>query len=254
LSYGLASGDCVDAHCSAVIQLLSGTKLLDSVPLDFAASDATLIRHDGETGLFEESGAAWKAGKEESAVITAIQPIKLTSNRTGLLVHQVAGFEHIKRRHDLYIITDTKLKRVWSAADGVGPAWSAAEVMPADIGQADSIIYLEGFRPGGAEADTLIGRRLAWDEAKQELTERPLALLPAIRVGEFPNAEVARQAAAGSCLAEYWALPADRFGGPPSKVVLAFVAPGNQRIKTEMARPCEPGPVRRVAEFHAHDS
>jgi hypothetical protein len=123
-------------------------------------------------------------------------------------------------------------------------------VVPAETGQADEIIYLEGFRPGGAEVDSLTGRRLVWDEAKKELKDRALASLPAVIAGAFPNPEEAREAATASCLSEYWVLPADRVGGPVSKIVLALVATRPQQIKAEMARPCESPLTRKVADFH----
>ena len=78
-----------------------------------------------------------------------------------------------------------------------------------------------------------------------------MASLPAIISGEFPDAEAARQAAAGTCMAEYWVLPADRFGGAPSKVVLAMVAARRPIVEAEMARPCDEMPSRRLAEFRS---
>ena len=250
IAYGLAPGPCVEDRCAPVIQLLSGGKLLDSMVLDFAASDAALNRAEGDTGLAERPPIeAWTSGSEEGAVTTALQPVRLTAARTGLLVHQVAGFEHLKRRHDLLIVDDGKLKRVWSAAEGVGPAWSAAEVVPSGKRPIDEIIYLQGFRPGGAEADALTARRLVWDDTQQKLVVRALATLPAVAAGQFSSAKAARQAAADSCLAEYWVLPASRFGGTSSKFVLALVAARKQTIEAEMARPCAPPPTRRVAQF-----
>jgi hypothetical protein len=250
VTYGLAPGPCVESRCAPVIQLLSSGKLLDSIALDFAASEAALTREQGNSGLAELTPVeAWTAGSEEGAVTTALQSVRLTPARNGLLVHQAAGFEHIKRRHDLLVADGGKLKRVWSAAEGAGPAWSAAEVVPSGNGQTDEIIYLKGFRPGGSEADTLTARRLVWDDTKQELAVQPLAILPAVSAGEFSNVKTARQAAANSCLNEYWVLPANRFGGAASKFVLALVAARKQTIEAEMARPCEVRPARRMAKF-----
>jgi hypothetical protein len=118
-------------------------------------------------------------------------------------------------------------------------------------GQTDHVIYFEGYRPGGAESDALTARRLVWNEANQELTERPLATLPAVITEEFPDPEAARQASWGGCVEEYWVLPADRFGGAPSEFVLAFVAAQPETVESEMARPCEAGLARRMAQFHA---
>ena len=250
LAYGLAPGSCREGRCAPVIQLLSNGKLLDSTALDFAASEAVLIREEGESGLTERPPIeAWTAGSEEDAVTTALQLVRLTPARNGLLVHQAAGFEHVKRRHDLFVADGGKLKRVWSAAEGAGPVRSAAEVVPSVHGRTDEILLLEGFRPGGAEADTLTARRLVWNNKKQALAVRPLGMLPAVTAGEFPDAEAARQAAADSCLAEYWVLPAKNFGGATAKFVLALVAVHKQTIEAEMARSCEAQPARRMAKF-----
>ncbi len=250
VTYGLAPGSCTEGRCAPVIQLLSSGKLVDFIPLDFAASEAALTREEGNSGLAELTPVeAWTAGSEEGAVTTALQSVRLTPAGNGLLVHQTAGFEHIKRRHDLFVADGKKLKRVWSAAEGAGPAWSAAEVVPSGNGRTDEIIYLRGFRPGGTEADTLTARRLVWDDTKQELAVQPLAILPAVTTGEYSSVKTARRAAASSCLNEYWVLPANRFGGAASKFVLARVAARKQTIEAEMARPCEARPARRMAKF-----
>jgi hypothetical protein len=249
-TYGLAPGSCVEGRCALVIQLLSSGKLLDFIPLDFAASEPALTREEGNNGLAGFTPVeAWTAGSEEGAVTTALQSVRLTPARNGLLVHQAAGFEHVKRRHDLFVADAGKLERVWSAAEGAGPAWSAAEVVPSGKGRADEIIYLQGFRPGGAEADTLTARRLVWDDKRQKLVIQPLAMLPAVTAGEFSSVKTARRAAASSCLNEYWVLPANRFGGAASKFVLALVAVRKQTVEAEMARPCEARPARRMAKF-----
>lgn len=250
VTYGLAPGSCVEGRCAPVIQLLFNEKLLDSAALDFAASEAALTREEGNNGLAELTPVeAWTAGSEEGAVTTALQSVRLTPARNGLLVHQAAGFEHVKRRHDLFVADGGKLERVWSAAEGAGPAWSVAEVVPSGKGRTDEIIYLQGFRPGGAEADTLTARRLVWDDNKQKLVIQPLAILPAVTAGEFSSVKMARRAATSSCLNEYWVLPANRFGGAASKFVLALVAIRKQTVEAEMARSCEARPARRMAKF-----
>ena len=132
LSFGLAPGKCADAKCAAVVQLLANGKVIDSSPLDFAASDAQLnkgtadkLMGAGDPLQGEDALAAWTAGDGERAVATAVRPMKLSSERTALLVDQLAGFEHVKRRHYLYVADNKKLKRIWTGEESAGPAWSA---------------------------------------------------------------------------------------------------------------------------------
>lgn len=253
MSYALVPGTCSEGGCASLIQLWSGTKMLDSVALSFAASQAALSPETRENRLPVHSLEAWTAGMEEGTVTTAIQPVKLTSKRIGLLVHQAGGFEHVKRRHDLFLNDGGKLKRIWSAEEGVGPAWSAAEVRRAGIQSTDEVVYLEGFRPGGDEVDTLTGRRLAWNEATNDVTDQLLKRLPAITAGEYANVDAARQASSVSCMARYWVLPAERFGGKAGKSALAFVAVNEHDINEELARSCKGGAVRSKAEYASPD-
>ena len=252
LTFALVPGRCVAGKCPAAIELVSGQKLLDSAALEFAASDAKLVKEQGDTGLGASAGLeAWTAGTEEGAVTTAVQGVRLTATRVGLLIHQAGGFEHVKRRRDLFVADAGKLRKVWSVLDGAGPVRSAAYVVPAENRQYDEILYFDGLIPGGAEPDSLSAQRLAWDETSQALRANPMDSLPAVIAGEFPNVEAARSAQANACLAEYWVLPADRFGGSPARYVLAMVVPDRQNVDAEMARSCDGLPERRLAQFRS---
>lgn len=247
MAFGLAPGTCVNGQCAPVIQLLSGDEVIDSAPLGFAASAAELRHEEDDPGFDTGAGIeAWTAGTGEGAVTTAIQPVRLTRTRVGLLVHQAAGFEHVKRRHYLFVTDGQRLDEAWSAAEGVGPAWSAAYVVADPNGQSDQIVYFDGFRPGAADPDTLAALRMVWDSAAGGLVDGPTKDLPAVIAGDFPSAEAARDAALGTCLAAYWALPGERFGSEPGRVVLAMVVPEERMAEEEMARACDVTTPRRL--------
>jgi len=251
LRYGLAPGTCREGRCPAVIQLLAGQKLLDSAELTFAALDATLKKAEGDSGL--DTGTrleAWTAGREDWTVTTAVEGIKLTANRVGLLVHQVGGFEHLKRHYDLFVADAGKLRNVWSVQEGSGPVRSAAYVVTSESGLHQDIVYVEGFAPEEDKADSLEARRVAWDEATHEAKIRPVAVLPAVIVGEFPSARAAHAAASGTCIAEYWVVPAGSVGGTASAFALAMVVADRQGLAAEMARACDVKLARRIGEFH----
>jgi hypothetical protein len=246
LSYGLAPGKCVQDRCPAMIQLRSANKLLDSVALEFAASSADLKREEGEA----PDAAGWIAGSAEGEVTTQLHPVKLAAAGTALLVQQVGGFEHVKRRYDVFTHDGAKLQKIWSAAEGIGPAWSMATVVPARSGSREEIVYLQGFRPGGTSVDTLSASRLVWDDTQHALARQPTAQLPAIIAGEFASVTAARRAAAKEpCIAHYWVLPAERFGGKRGRLVVAEVAVSQRGIDAAFAHACSKPVKRRPATF-----
>jgi hypothetical protein len=170
--YGGAVG--LPTGCPMVIQLLSGRKVLDSVPLTFVASDAQLKKIDDANGLGTDAHLdAWTAGAQEGAVTTAVQAVKLTPNRVGLLVHQVGGFEHTKRHHDLFVVNAGKLRKAWSQQDGQGPAFSSADVVAVDGEQREEILYIAEFFSGAPELDKPRAQHLVWNESAGKLEEHP---------------------------------------------------------------------------------
>jgi hypothetical protein len=58
-----------------------------------------------------------------------------------------------------------------------------------------------------------------------------------------------RAAGSQACLADYWVLPAQRFGGTPARLVLAAVATDRHSADAEMTRPCDKPVRRRNAVF-----
>ena len=230
LSFGLAPGKCVEGKCAAIVQLLRSGKVIDAAPLGFAASGAQLNKGVAEkilgaTDPLDESDQlpTWTAGEGEASVTTAARSVKLSAGQFALLVDQTGGFEHVKRRHYLFISDDNTLKRVWTGEEGAGPAWSAAILVDSADGSGRQIVYLTGFQPGGENPDTLDAKRYGWDAAQKTLVERPLGALYAIVAGNFANVQAARAASAQPCLADYSAVPGRDLGIPGSRIVLAAV-------------------------------
>ncbi len=259
LSFGLAPGTCVDGKCPAVVQLLSSGKVIDSSPLDFAASGAQFNKGVAEKilGAGDPLNAAgslpvWTAGDGEGTVTTAGRHLKLSPDQSALLVDQSGGYEHVKRRHYLFIADGNKLKRVWTGEEGVGPAWSAAIVVDAADGLGQEIVYLTGFQPGGEAPDTVAATRYGWDAAQKTLAERPLGPLYAVVAGNFANPEAARAAAAQTCLADYSALPARDLGLPGPRIVLAAITTRRPLAEAALSRAdnCPASVTRRVVEVN----
>ena len=265
LSFALVAGACVQASCAAALELVRGGQRLDSTPLEFAASSAKLEAQPAQT-LFGGKTALpiWTAGEGEGAVSTAVQTVRLSVDRVGLLVHQSAGFEHVKVRRDLFIAEGDTLKKVWSKADGQGPVRSYADVVPRDASSSaaiDEIVMIEGMTAAPNEGDRIVATRLSWDENAKSLKASPVESLSVVVAETFPTAERARSKFADACYSNYWVIREDGIGGAKSRFALAVVASDalaatramNQKCDGDMASvsasPEKAKPARRIRQF-----
>lgn len=248
-AFALVVGTCAEKRCAAEIELVVNGQRLDAVPLEFAASDAKLVAKNDDTSFASShSLTTYTAGEEEGSVTTAIQAVRLSAQRTGLLVQQAAGFEHVKRRRDVFIVEEKKLKRIWSKQDGSGPVRSYADVVASGT-NADQIVLIEGGSFAPNQADEVTVQRLLWDEPGQTLQVLPVASMAALVVGNFANAEAARSKYAEPCLANYWLLRADQVGEKSKRFVLALLAPEAAIPALQDRAKCLPKEAQRMAQF-----
>ncbi len=249
LSFTLVNGVCAEKSCPAVIELVASGQRLDAVPLEFAANEAALAaKVDDASFATHELIASYTAGQEEGAVTTALQAVRLSPQRTALLVQQAAGFEHVKRRRDVFIVEDKKLKRIWSQQDGAGPVRSYADVLAR--GDAQEIVVIEGGSFVPTETDRVTAQRLVWDDAAKTLSAVAVDTMSAVAVGSFASAEAARAKLADACLANYWILSDDQLGGKSRRFVLALLTPDAAAATSlKSNRECSPKDARRVAQF-----
>ncbi|MFN7925932.1 MAG: hypothetical protein U0Q16_37890 [Bryobacteraceae bacterium] len=221
--------------------------MLDSVALPFAASDFNWRKEAGETGITtRDPGEAWAAGREDGYVATALRAVRLAEARAGLLVHQVRGFQPLRRRYDLFAVDNDKLKPVWGDTERQGPSWSTLEILPSSTG--DRIIYLNGYRGSGENPDFFWAFGLLWNEKSKSIDQKRDMELPALVAGTFPSAEAARrQAATSKCTSGYWALREGVLGGNPFTFALTMVFVKQEAVDAEKARVCEgKGPLKQV--------
>lgn len=248
-AFALVAGSCNGKSCAAEIELVVNGQRLDAVPLEFAASDAKLVAKGDDTSFASsQSLTTYTAGEEEGAVTTAIQPVRLSAQRMGLLVQQAAGFEHVKRRRDVFVVEEKKLKRIWSKQDGSGPVRSYADVV-ASGANAGEIVLIEGGSFAPNQADEVTVQRLLWDEPGQTLQATPVPVMAAMVVGNFANAEVARAKYADQCLVNYWVLRADQVGEKSKRFVLALLAPEAMVPALQARAKCLPKETQRMAQF-----
>lgn len=250
-NFALVSGTCVEKACAAEIELIVNGQRLDALPLEFAASDAKLITKTDDTSFaVARSLPTYTAGEEEGAVTTLLQPVRLSAERTGLLVQQAGGFEHVKRRRDLFIVEEKKLKRVWSKQDASGPVRSYADVVAAGP-NVDEIVLIEGASLAPNEADQVTMQRLVWDESAKALQGKPMPLMAAIVAGNFATVDAARRKFADPCFANYWLLRADQIGEKSKRFVLALLTPEAALPALRVPADCAKTDARRIAQFRS---
>ena len=229
LSFALVPGSCSGSSCAPVVQLRRDDTVLDSAPLDFAASPAEWRQTTADAllgagdPLDPATPPAWTAGDGDTKVTTTARSVKLSATEPGLLVDQAGGFEHVKRRHYLFAAADDKLKRVWTGEEGAGPAWSATVLVDAPSGNAQHIVYITGFQPGGDQPDTVAATRYTWNAAQRKLVEAPPGPLFAVVVGNFANLDDARAARTQPCLSNYSAVRGADLAVKGSRFLLAAI-------------------------------
>jgi hypothetical protein len=251
MTFALVAGSCVEKRCAAEIELVANGQRLDALPLEFAASDAKLVANADQVSFATHAPlATYTAGEEEGAVTTLLQPVRLSAERTGLLVQQAGGFEHVKRRRDLLIVEEKKLKRVWSKQDASGPVRSYADVASTGA-NIDEIVLIEGASIAPNQADQVTMQRLTWDETAKTLKVTPVPVMAALVFGNFASADAARSKYADPCFAHYWLLRADQIGEKSRRFVLALLAP-DAAVPSFQTRPdCATKEARRVAQFRS---
>ena len=248
-TYALVAGACVEKSCAARVELRVAGKPVNAVPLAFAASSATLTASPSDASFATNATfTTYAAGEEEGAVTTLVQAVRLSPRRTGLLVQQAGGFEHVKRRRDLFVIENNRLNNVWSKQDGNGPVRSFVDVIRnADI---DNLVLIEGITLTPAEADQITAFRLSWDEGSKSLQSSPIATLKAVAIGNFATAELARAKYADACLANYWTVSASQIGETPKHFTLAFLSADSAAATHNASnRDCSPKDARRTVDF-----
>jgi len=240
LTYELSLGKCLKAACPIQVRLLEGKLVYGVATLDWRATPAQPVRAQADASLgagdplHAESGlAAWEVGNETRNVSVAAQTISLTPQLKGLLVHQRAGFEHLKRRHYLFVAIGRKLARVWTGEEGEGPTWSTVALTEPQGDGAQQLIFFSGFRyPSDDEPDSLEVTTFRWNQNKKVMEAEPAAErkspVTALVVGVYDTAAKAREAyrQRPECLKDFWVLTADSFPQiPAGKVgIVAFSA------------------------------
>lgn len=242
LVFEVAIGACVNQDCPVLISLSRGDTLLDQKRTEWSSrtTEPTQEELDPGWGAGDPVGpaavTAWSTGEEEGYLGTAVRPVLLSVDTHGLLIDQRTGFEHLKRRHELYVVLDNKLERVWEAAEGAGPAWTSTAIVPLKDDR-QGILYFNGFLyPLHTTPDQLEISLLAWEPRDRKLKKQPQFTVQAVVVAGYTSVAAAQRArtAQPECLGLFWVLPATRLSGAASgRYVLAL--PGSSAANLKKA-------------------
>lgn len=252
MRYELSIAPCRLKECPFEVRLLQGETAVASVNLDWVKASGITRKEaeDASSGagdpLRPEAGEnAWSIGAEKENVSLVARGVRLTPELTGLLIDRRAGFDVLKRHHDLFVAVNGKLVVAWSDADGSGPSWSTVALTASGKDGSQDIISFRGFRsPSDAEPDRLNLFTYRWNAGQNKLVETRTADVSAVIAGTYESASKAREAQNGaSCLGPFWVLRSDAFSTLTSgKFVLAAVSGGRELAdkKAEEVRSCAP--------------
>jgi len=244
--YEVGFGECADARCPVEVRLADDHATLAREALDWPAvttetyeADIDPISGVGDP-LAPPKGTLWVAGEDESSLSVFARPVRLTAERNGLLVDEAAGFDHVKRRHYLFVERDGSLARVWTGSEGQGPVLTTTAVRGSADGTRDEIVYFDQVRfPFGDAVDELTVTSLRWDAAQAKLSQSPASGIYAVVFGPFADVNAARNVAAEhpECFAEFSILPSERFVSlPAGSAVLAAVTAAERNATETLSR------------------
>ena len=177
LIYEVSRGPCRNEVCPFQVRLLEGQKVLGSRRLYWGGSPGKPEREKidrlmgaGDPLQREWDITAWSTGVEEQNVAAVARAIELAPNLKGLLVHQRAGFDHLKRRHFFFVVLEKKLRLVWTASEGTGLTWSAVDAVGRDDGAGQEIIHFHSYSHlAGDDWDVVGVARYMWDAKRNRL-------------------------------------------------------------------------------------
>ncbi|GKT25665.1 hypothetical protein [Acidovorax sp. SUPP3334] len=268
--YELSLASCQSAPCPFEVRLLSrpgktepgmvpggkASAVLDSIALGWPANATEAQSVDAQArpgGWALAPGPAprvWSTGEEENHVSVSARTLPLEREKPGtsraLWVTQMAGFDHPKRRHAMYVASSVRLKTAWSRSDPQGPHVSRV-VVPVHGAPVHLSMFLS---PSDDVADKVSAQRLEWDGRRQVFVEKPAAAaLHAVVAASYSTLREARAArAASACVAEYGVVdtwPAKGLVPRRYALIALAVEPVQAAAETARLSECQPdAPVR----------
>ncbi|MGC2660350.1 MAG: hypothetical protein WA324_20550, partial [Bryobacteraceae bacterium] len=204
LEYELTIAPCRQTACVFEVRLRNGNSVVSTLDLDWAKAYKPLTKDnaDESSGVGDPLEAAkqimaWSTGEEKDNVSTVARTVRLTPQLNGLLIDQRAGFDLLKRHHDLVVAVGGRLVPAWTDQEGTGPTWSTVVVANSAPNAPQEILAFNGFRqPSNDLPDWLSFRAYEWDPNTHELASAANGTpeLHAVLAGNFKTAADAHAA------------------------------------------------------------
>lgn len=255
----LEIGKCTGEECPVLVALRQDGSRLAQLRTAWPSAGNEVYPEEMEPGwgagdpLRSAGAEAWATGEEEAYLGLVARPVDLAPGVAGMLLDQRTGFEHLRRRHELFVARNNKLERVWEGTEGAGPAWSSADIVKLQDGR-DGLVYFDGFRyPSPDQPDRLDISLFEWSETSGALEESDYsANVPSIALDGFPSVSAAHnfRAQQSACMGLFWVLPAARAQGAAGKFVLVLPSLNESALTEKRAEVEECAPGRAVRNLN----
>jgi hypothetical protein len=247
-------------ECPINIRLILGGKAVDSVALPETACGPPRPTKVDRTFGADPEASAWITGTEACQVGVAARLVDLTLETSALLVTQRIGWDHLLRRHALYVADKGKLREVWSADEGPSSSsLTAVSVLPLTRPSSHDVAFIAVHHSDDEIAERLEARRLRWDGPAARIIESPMpdqeSPLHLMYVGPFRTAAAARAARSRfglECFRLYDVLPTKLVPGLLRGQFVLGVVFASREPATAMrkdAERCPGAPESRLVEY-----
>ncbi|MDZ7638104.1 MAG: hypothetical protein U5J83_07615 [Bryobacterales bacterium] len=260
----LAISNCVAQTCPVQVILRSNGNRLDAVATEWPSSGNEPYADTVEPGwgagdpLQPAAVEAWATGEEEQYLGISARAVRLAPGLTGMLVDQRTGFEHLRRRHDLFVAREQKLERLWAGSEGAGPAWTSVDLVKLSDSR-EGLVYFDGFRyPTPDEPDQLQVSLLEWVPGSKVIKKSDYAAqIATLTLDGFPSVASAHalRAKEAACLGLFWVLPASQLQGATAKFALVLPSLSESALATKRAEVvgCAPGRIVKDLRLIANE-
>jgi hypothetical protein len=127
--------------------------------------------------------SAWSIGEDQHGLSISVRPVRLGDGRHAVLIDELAGFEHLSRRHELFAVVQDKLVNVWSYAEPGHGAYSSVVIEPSATPDGADHLILIIAEPDPVDAGhsfdaphAFTTQRLAWSANQGEMRLAPATL------------------------------------------------------------------------------
>lgn len=197
-------GPCESDRCPVAVQLLEGDKLLAAhdLPWTLTRAEPRLGPLDATAGIGDPLALDTRAqgttlGEEYAAVTIVVQTVRLGTLGEALLLHQVAGYEQVKRSRALFRADSDAIAVAWQRDEPQGPERTIVEVVDVDADGDDEVRVWTLNGPDLLVVDSVRLETFSWSAERRAFEALPAAqAASAVVLRELASEKAARAAQA----------------------------------------------------------